>query len=213
MTGCRAPSEVALPLAILHRRLGHAVVAARLPALGHFGGGDLRDDLAERARRRFDRARAAHVADGAVADARAEGLLSIHQLHERADRVEHAVASEDLALVGEVDRRHLELLRGDVLPHVELGPVGDGKHPRMLAPADAPVVEVPDLRPLALGLPLAELVAKGEDALLRPRPLLVAARAAEGRVEAVFRYGVQQRHGLQRVARGARTGLLDDAPL
>src|SRR6476661_34152 len=50
------------PLTILHRRLGHAVVAARLPALGHFGGGDLRDDLAERARRRFDRARAAHVA-------------------------------------------------------------------------------------------------------------------------------------------------------
>src|SRR5947207_11799037 len=175
MTGCRAPSEVALSLAILHCRLGHAIVSARLPALGHLRGGDLGDDLAERAGRRFHRARAAHVADRAVANARAEGLLSIHQLHERADRVEHAVAREDFALVSEVDRWHLKLLLGDVLPHVELGPVGDRKHARVLAPADASVVEIPDLGPLALGLPLAELVAEGEDALLRRRPLPVAA--------------------------------------
>src|SRR5437764_9008184 len=110
MTGCRAPSEVALPLAILHRRLGHAVVAARLPALGHFSRSDLGDDLAERARRRFDRARAAHVADRAVADARAEGLLSIHQLHERADRVEQPFTPEDLQVLGEVVQRPLPLL-------------------------------------------------------------------------------------------------------
>src|SRR3954451_7818093 len=38
------PSEVALALAVLHRRDGHAVVAARLPALGDARGGDLLDD-------------------------------------------------------------------------------------------------------------------------------------------------------------------------
>ena len=63
-------SEVPLPLAILHRRLRDAVVGARLPALG---------DLASRrsprrprssvAARDSHRARAAHVADGAVAHA------------------------------------------------------------------------------------------------------------------------------------------------
>src|SRR5947208_336097 len=85
------------------------------------------------------------------ASARAQRLLTVDQLHERTDRVEHAVAREDLALVGKVDRGNLELLLGDVLPDVELGPIGDGKHARMLAAADAPVVEVPDLRALALG--------------------------------------------------------------
>ena len=43
-------------------------------------------------------------------------------------------------------------------------------------------------------------------------PLLVAARAAEGGVEAVLGDGVEQRGGLQAVARRARAGLLDHAP-
>ena len=81
----------------------------------------------------------------------------------------------------------------------------------MLALVDAPVVEVPQLGPLVLGVPLAELVAEGEDPLLRPGPLLVAAGAAEGGVEAVLGDRVQQRHRLQAVARGPRTGLLDHA--
>ena len=79
----------------------------------------------------------------------------------------------------------------------------------MLAAADAAVVEVPQLGALVLGVPLAEVVAEGEDPLLGPGALLVAARAAEGRVEAVLLDGVEQRHGLQPVARGARAGLLD----
>ncbi len=74
----------------------------------------------------------------------------------------------------------------------------------MLALADAAIVEAPQLRALALGLPLAELVAEGEDALLRARALLVAAGAAEGRVEAVLGDRIEQRDRLQPVARGAR---------
>src|SRR5919107_1207158 len=50
------------------------------------------------------------------------------------------------ALVGEVDRRHLEALLLDVLPDVELGPVRERKHPDVLALADAPVVDAPQLR-------------------------------------------------------------------
>ncbi len=75
-----------------------------------------------------------------------------------------------------------------------------------------PVVEVPQLRALVLRVPLAEVVAEGHDALLRPCPLLVAARAAERRVEVVLGNRVQQRHRLQAVARGPRARLLDRAP-
>jgi hypothetical protein len=53
----------------------------------------------------------------------------------------------------------------------------------VLAAAHARVVEVPQLGPLAARVPLAEVVAQREHALLRARALLVAAGAAEARVE------------------------------
>jgi len=56
----------------------------------------------------------------------------------------------------------------------------------MLAAPDLGVVEVPQLRALVLRIPLAELVAEGEDPLLGPRLLLVPAGAAEQRVEPVL---------------------------
>ena len=99
----------------------------------------------------------------------------------------------------------------DVLPDVELGPVRDGEHADVLALAVLAVVEAPQLRPLVLGVPLTELVAEGVDALLGPRLLLVAAAAAEHGVELVLDDGVEQRRGLQAVAAGARTLLLDHA--
>ena len=103
--------------------------------------------------------------------------------------------------MGEVDRGHLELLAVDVLPDVELGPVGEREHAHVLALADPAVVEVPQLGALVLGVPLAELVAEGEDPLLGAGPLLVAAGAAEGGVEAVLVDRVEQRRRLQAVAR------------
>ena len=115
-------------------------------------------------------------------------------------RVEHPVALEDLALVGEVDGRHLELLEREVLPDVELGPVADREHPHALAAADATVVDVPQLGTLVLRIPAAEVVAEGEDPLLRAGALLVAAGATERGVEAVLLDRVEQRRRLQAVA-------------
>src|SRR6185312_1769204 len=71
----------------------------------------------------------------------------------------------------------------------------------------------PHLRALALRLPLAELVAEREHALLRTRPLLVAPRTAERGVEPVLADRVEQGDRLQRVARRAWPGLLDNAAL
>ena len=146
-------------------------------------------------------ARAGHVAHRAVAHRGREHLLAVAPRQELGRRVEHPVALEHLALVREVDRGDLEVLAADVLPHVQLGPVRDREHAHVLARPHAAVVEVPQLGPLAPRVPLAEVVAEGEDPLLRARPLLVAPGAAEGGVEAVLVDRVEQRHRLQPVAR------------
>ena len=83
----------------------------------------------------------------------------------------------------------------------------------MLALAVAGVVDRPGLGALVARIPLPELVADGEDALLGPGTLLVAARAADGRIEAVLGDGVEEGHRLEAVARRPRSGLLDHAAL
>src|SRR5581483_823727 len=65
---------------------------------------------------------------------------------------------------------------------------------------DARVVQAPQLRTLALGIPLPELVAEGKDPLLGAGLFLVAARTADARVEAVPGDGVEQSHRLMLVA-------------
>ena len=107
-----------------------------------------------------------------------------------------------------VDRRELEALLADVLPDVELGPVRDREHPDVLARAVAPVVERPQLGPLVLRVPLAELVAERVHPLLGPGLLLVAPGTAEHGVELVLVDGVEQRPRLEAVARRVGTRLL-----
>ncbi len=121
---------------------------------------------------------------------------------------QHAVALEDAALVGEVDRRDLDALAADVVPDVQLGPVGDREDPHVLALVQAAVVEAPQLGALHLRVPLAELVAVGVDALLGAGLLLVAAAATEGGGEAVLLDGVEQ--GADLVAVAAGLAVVDD---
>src|SRR5579871_4316185 len=178
--GGSAPSEVPLPLAVLHRRLRRAVVDAGRPALGDAGDRGLGDHRLDVGGERLDRRRAGHVPDGAVADAGDEGLLLAQALpwhRVRPERQQHPVAAEDLAAVGEIDGGELDLLAGDVLPDVELGPVGEREDAEVLSRSVAGVVEAPQLGALVARVPLPELVAQGEDALLGPRLLLVAPAA------------------------------------
>ena len=56
---------------------------------------------------------------------------------------------------GEIQRHHRNVLRVDVLPDVQLRPVRERKHADALALVDAAVVQVPQLRPLVLRVPLA----------------------------------------------------------
>src|SRR5699024_11574118 len=65
---------------------------------------------------------------------------------------------------------------------------------------DAGVEHAPQLRSLVLGVPLAELVAEGEDPFLGPCFFLVPPGTTEGRVEAVVLDRFQKRRSLQTVA-------------
>ena len=71
----------------------------------------------------------------------------------------------------------------------------------MLAFAQPSVVEAPQLGALRLGLPLPELVAQREDALLGTGLLLVASGTPEDGIELVLQDGVEQGRGLEAVAR------------
>ncbi len=168
-----------------------------------FGSGrhqHLGDDLLQRIGVRFDRA------GQRIAAQRAEA----HLLHLRhfalaqrqalvVDQDQRAIALHHRTLRGEVQRRHRDLLAVDVQPDVELGPVRNRKHAHRFALVDAGVVEVPQLRALVLGIPAVLLAAEREDALLGARLLLVAARAADRRVEAVLIQRLLQRLGLHHV--------------
>ena len=152
---------------------------------------------------------AGDVPDGAEPHDGLEHRLVGARVHVPVHRQQHAVATKHLAPVREIDRRQFDLLGADVGPDVELGPVGQREDPNVLALVVPAVVEVPQLGPLGLRVPLAEFVAEAEHPLLGARLLLVAARPAERGVELVLPDGAQQRHGLDRVSR--RDGL-DDPP-
>src|SRR5690606_16897053 len=94
---------------------------------------------------------------------------------------------------------YLDVLQVDVEPDVELGPVRQGERADALTLREAPVVEVPELRALVLGIPLAVAIAERVDALLRAGALLVPACATECRVVAALAEGLQQRLGLHDV--------------
>ena len=117
---------------------------------------------------------------------------------------QHAVALDDRPLLGEIERHDRDVFLQDVLPDIELGPVGQRKDADRLAWRDAGVVDLPHFRALVLGVPGMLGVAEGEDALLGARLFLVAPRAAECRVEAVFVQRLAQRHRLHDMRMGVR---------
>ncbi len=95
----------------------------------------------------------------------------------------HAVALDIGALLGEVERHERDVLGLDVAPDVDLGPVRQREGAHAFALADLAVVDVPEFRALVARIPAMVGRAEGIDALLGAAGFLVAACAAEGRVE------------------------------
>src|SRR5918997_3423102 len=168
-------SEVALPLAVLHGGRGQPVVGAGGAALGEPAGGDLGEDGLDGRGGGLHRAGAGRVADGSEAHRLRDDLLAAPRATPLPGGEPHAVAGEDLALMGVVDAGYRHLAPGDVVPDVKLGPVRQRERPHVLARGVPAVVEVPQLRTLSARVPAAEGVAQAHDALLGAGPVLVAA--------------------------------------
>src|SRR5579859_3719872 len=100
---------------------------------------------------------------------------------------------------GEIERHDRDVFQMDVLPDVQLGPVRDGEHPDALTLGLLGIVETPELGALILRVPAVIGRAEREDTLLGAALLLVAARAAEGRIEAVFVERLFQAFGLPQI--------------
>src|SRR5918997_2509729 len=172
----RGPSsEVALPFAVLHGGRGQPVVGAGGAALGEPAGGDLGEDGLDGRGGGLHRAGAGRVADGSEAHRLRDDLLAAPRATPLPGGEPHAVAGEDLALMGVVDAGYRHLAPGDVVPDVKLGPVRQRERPHVLARGVPAVVEVPQLRTLSARVPAAEGVAQAHDALLGAGPVLVAA--------------------------------------
>ena len=145
-------------------------------------------------------------ADGAGAGAAAERaeaagdplLFSGKALNEGLfERDEGVVANEHFSWLGEVERDDGNFFEMDVVPDIELGPVGEREDADAFAGADAAVEEGPQFGALVFRIPLASGVAEGEDALLGAGFFFVAARAAKGSVEAVSAKAVEEGLGFE----------------
>src|SRR6185436_1034775 len=132
------------------------------------------------------------VADGAVAHPFHRRGFTVDRLGVLGDGEQYAVALEHLALVREVNRRQLKIFQLDVAPDVELGPVAQREDPDLFTLLDPAVVQRPRLRTLRAWVPLAELVAEAQNALLCAGALLVSARPAECRIESARVQRVEQ---------------------
>src|SRR5262245_66321796 len=82
---------------------------------------------------------------------------------------------------GEIHRHNRNLFLMDVVPDVELGPVGKREDADALALISPTVVDIPKLRALILRVPLSKRIAKRVDSFLGARLLLVRAAATERR--------------------------------
>src|SRR5262249_36576565 len=126
------------------------------------------------------------------------------------DHDQRAIALHDRARRREIKRDDRDVLKVDVLPHIEFGPIREREDADRLALVFARIVEPPEFGPLVLRIPTVIGGAEGEDAFLGAALLFVAPRAAEGCVEAVFverlfealslpEIGVQRRAVLERI--------------
>ena len=133
------------------------------------------------------RAGAGHAAERAHAALHHLRLFAGQQPRRRpaSSRIGFA-AHHGFALFREIERHDGNFFGVNVEPDVQLRPIRERKHADAFALVMAAVVKVPQLGALVFRIPLAERIAEGIDAFLGAGFFLVAARAAERRVEAAF---------------------------
>ena len=188
-----------LPVSLLHGAGSVEIDDPALP-LRDPGPQQLADDRRQRRRLALDRA-GERVAPQRAESHRAQtrALVGAERQAIVVHHDEAAVALDHRTLGREVQRHDRDVLQVDVLPDVDLGPVGEREHPDGLALVLAGVVEAPQLGPLIARIPAMVRRAEGEAPFLGPALLLVAPGAADRGVEAVGVERELQRLGLHHV--------------
>src|SRR5258708_23619031 len=199
----RRASEVALPLFDLHGTV-LVVVDDAVGALGVPHAHQLLNDLGNRVGIGADCAGAGTASQRTQA-ARDPLFFAGQTLHEWLLHGNQAVAAHQHApRLCKVERNNRDFLEMDVVPDVELSPVGQWEDADAFARADAAIEEAPQFGALSLRIPLARAVAEGEDAFLGARLFFVAARAAKRGVKAVCAQSIEQSLRLQQTAAALR---------
>src|SRR5437870_11640830 len=129
----------------------HAILA-----LGAAEEHHLFDDLWHRIGFRSDRASARAASERAHAAHHALRLLAGQQRDFLLHRDQRAAAHHHLALLGEIHGHDRNVFHVDVLPDVQLGPVGKRKNADALALVYTAIEKVPQLWALVLRILLAE---------------------------------------------------------
>ena len=169
-------------------------------ALRGAGQQHLLDDLGQGVRCRFHCAGERVAPQGAESDRFVLHLLTRFELKALVvHHDQHAVPFHHRPDSGIVKRHDRDPLQVDVLPDVQLGPVGQREDPDALPRLYSGIVEVPQLRALVLGIPAVIGAAKGKNPLLGSGFFLVPAGSAEGGVELVAVQRLLQSLGLHDV--------------
>ena len=195
--------EIPFFFAVLHGAFAALVVHASA-ALSNACCGNFIDDFFEGVGVAFKGARDCEIAEGPETDMHHFGRFIRAEVEVVGVGEDLACATDALAVMREVERRQGDVLAEDVVPHVELGPVVQREDAEVLAGRVHAVEQVPQLGTLVLGVPLAEVVAVGEEAFLGAGFFLVAAGPTDAGIKLVFFDGVDEGRGLEAVA--ARVG-------
>ena len=86
---------------------------------------------------------------------------------------------DDGTFLGEIEGGDGNLLKVDVLPNIQLSPVGDGEDPHAFTFVNPGIVDVPEFGTLIFGIPTVMFVTEREDPLFGPALLFVPSGPAD----------------------------------
>src|SRR6267378_6748452 len=159
-------SEISLTLLEFHGAFFIVVDGTVFP-LRTPEGKHLFDNFRQRIGLGADRSRARNTSEGPHTALQSLCFFSRAELRRVVDYHDGAVSQDNFTLPRKIERHDRNLFHVDVQPDVQLSPVRKREDADAFAFIQARIEDIPQLRPLVLGVPLAEGVAEGIDAFLR----------------------------------------------
>ena len=174
-------------------------------------GGDFCDDFIEVRGGGADGAGARGISDGAEADDFFGDGFVFLWFEEFGDSEEGSVAFEDFTFVGEVNGREGDFFAFDIHPNIHFGEVGEWEDTEVFTGVFSTVEKVPKFWALVFWIPLAEVIAVGEEAFFGAGFFFVATSTSEAGIVLMFLDRIEEGDGLEFVAGSVRSFFFDDA--